>query len=69
MAYIIEQEKCEKDGHCLEACPVEAIEKNEDGSLVVKPDDCTDCGACEAACDLAAVHPAGQSSGEVTGNR
>ena len=27
MAYIINQEKCEKDDHCLETCPVEAVEK------------------------------------------
>lgn len=58
MAYIIDQEKCEKDDHCLEACPVAAIVKNEDGSLVVKEDECTDCAACEQACDCAAIHPA-----------
>jgi NAD-dependent dihydropyrimidine dehydrogenase PreA subunit len=56
MAYIIDQEKCEKDDHCLEACPVEAIEKKENGSLVVKVDECTDCGACELVCDVAAIH-------------
>jgi len=31
MAYIIDQEKCEKDDHCLQACLVEAIGKKEDG--------------------------------------
>jgi ferredoxin len=56
MAYIINQEKCEKDDNCLEACPVEAIEKKEDGSLSVKVDECTDCGACEAACNVAAIY-------------
>ena len=58
MAYIIDQEKCEKDDHCLEACPVEAIEKKLDGSLVVKADDCTDCGACEMVCNFAAIQAA-----------
>ncbi len=56
MAYVINQEKCDKDDNCLEACPVEAIEKKEDGSLYVKVDECTDCGACEAACNVAAIY-------------
>jgi MinD superfamily P-loop ATPase len=59
MPYIIDQEKCQKDDHCLDSCPVEAIEKKDDGSLLVKPDDCTDCGACEATCDFAAIHAEG----------
>jgi len=59
MAYIIDQERCEKDDLCLEACPVGAIEKKDDGSLVVKVDDCTDCGACEVACNSTAIHSAG----------
>ena len=33
MVYIIDQEKCEKDDHCLEACPVAALERKDDGSL------------------------------------
>jgi NAD-dependent dihydropyrimidine dehydrogenase PreA subunit len=57
MAYTIDQIRCQKDDNCLEACPVEAIEKIGDGSLVVKVDDCTDCGACEAACDVGAIRP------------
>jgi NAD-dependent dihydropyrimidine dehydrogenase PreA subunit len=58
MAYIIDQERCEKDDNCLEACPVEAIGKEEDGSLVVRIDDCTDCGACEAVCNFRAIRSA-----------
>lgn len=55
MPFVIDQEKCEKDDHCLDACPVDAIDKQNDGSLAVKPDDCTDCGACEAVCDFQAI--------------
>jgi Fe-S-cluster-containing hydrogenase component 2 len=58
MAYIIDQEKCDKDDHCLEACQVGAIEKRYDGSLIVKVDDCTDCGACETVCNFAAINSA-----------
>lgn len=57
MPYTIDQGKCQKDDNCFDACPVEAIEKKDDGSLAVKIDDCTDCGACESACDFAAIRP------------
>lgn len=59
MPFIIDQELCEQDDHCLDACPVEAIEKADSGSLFVKADDCTDCGACEAICDFSAIRPTG----------
>jgi NAD-dependent dihydropyrimidine dehydrogenase PreA subunit len=58
MAYIIEQDKCDKDDKCIEACPVACIDKAEDGSLSVRGDDCTDCGACEPVCPTGAIHPA-----------
>lgn len=57
MPYIIDQDKCDKDDNCIEACPVAAIDKKEDGSLFVKADDCTDCGACEPVCNFEAIHP------------
>lgn len=57
MAYIIDQDKCDKDGNCLEVCPVAAIIKKEDGSYWVIADDCTDCGACEPVCNVQAIHP------------
>jgi NAD-dependent dihydropyrimidine dehydrogenase PreA subunit len=57
MAYVIDQDKCQKDDNCVEACPVAAIEKKEDGSLFIKEDECSDCGACEQACDYQAIHP------------
>jgi MinD superfamily P-loop ATPase len=53
--YEIDQEKCKKVGDCVTACPVEAIEKKDDGKFNVS-DDCTDCGACEPACDAKAIH-------------
>ena len=57
MAYVIDQDKCQKDDNCIEVCPVGCIEKREDGSLFIKADDCTDCGACEPVCDFGAIHP------------
>lgn len=53
--YAIDQEKCTKDGDCVDACPIAVIEKKDDGSFSVG-DDCTDCGACEPVCEVQAIH-------------
>ena len=53
--YLIDQEKCEKDGDCVDACPIAVIDKKDDGSFSVG-DDCTDCGACEVVCNTQAIH-------------
>ncbi len=52
--YQIDQEKCQRVGDCAEACPVAAIETKDDGAFYVN-DSCTDCGACEPACDNEAI--------------
>ena len=54
--YAIDQEKCLKDGDCVEVCPVAAIDKKDDGTYSVN-DDCTDCGACEPTCESEAIRP------------
>jgi ferredoxin len=52
--YRIDQEKCKKVADCAEACPIGAIEMKDDGIFVVN-EECTDCGACEPACDAKAI--------------
>lgn len=37
---------------CMEACPVDAITKREDGIVLVQPELCTGCGDCIEACPL-----------------
>jgi Fe-S-cluster-containing dehydrogenase component len=35
---------------CLEACPVDAIYREVDGTIQIRQDVCTGCGACVTAC-------------------
>lgn len=41
---------------CMEACPVGAITKREDGLVLIDPDACVGCGACAAACPVGAIY-------------
>ncbi|MDR3170443.1 MAG: 4Fe-4S dicluster domain-containing protein [Treponema sp.] len=37
-------------GACVSACPQNAIQVKEDGTVVIDPEDCIGCGACATAC-------------------
>ena len=52
--YQIDQDQCKKYGECLDACPVAAIDRKADQTFEIT-DDCTDCGACEPACNTKAI--------------
>ena len=56
MTYII-AEPCitEKDGSCVEVCPVDCIYEGED-QFYIHPDECIDCGVCEPECPIDAIH-------------
>lgn len=47
-------QKCE-DAPCVSACPEKALEKNDDGSIIVDPDKCNGCGFCVRACDFGVI--------------
>lgn len=55
MAYVITS-PCldEKASDCVDVCPVDCIHEGED-MYYIDPDVCIDCGACEAACPVAAI--------------
>ncbi|MBB6450552.1 NAD-dependent dihydropyrimidine dehydrogenase PreA subunit [Geomicrobium halophilum] len=48
--------KDEKNGSCVEVCPVDCIEEGKD-MFYIDPDICIDCGACEPVCPVEAIYP------------
>ncbi len=57
MTYIVNQNciKC-KLMDCMEVCPVDCFYEGEN-MLVIKPDECIDCGVCEPECPVSAIEP------------
>jgi len=55
MAYVVAEPciKC-KYTDCVAVCPVECFYEGEN-SLVIHPDECIDCGACEPECPTTAI--------------
>ena len=56
MTYIIAEPCIDvKDRSCVDVCPVDCI--HEFGrQLVIDPEECIDCGACEPECPVEAIH-------------
>ena len=49
-----------KDRACVDVCPVDCIQGNEDSpQLYINPIECIDCGACEPECPVEAIFQAG----------
>jgi NAD-dependent dihydropyrimidine dehydrogenase PreA subunit/biotin operon repressor len=45
-----------KDKSCIDVCPVDCIHE-ADRMLVIDPEECIDCGACEPECPVEAIYP------------
>jgi NAD-dependent dihydropyrimidine dehydrogenase PreA subunit len=45
-----------KDRSCIDVCPVDCIHEAE-RMLVIDPEECIDCGACEPECPVEAIFP------------
>lgn len=54
MTAIIELEKCEGCGDCVDECPTEAISMVNE-KAVVEEEACSDCGACVDVCPTDAI--------------
>lgn len=57
MTYIVTEVciKC-KYTNCVEVCPVDCFYEGEN-MVVIKPDECIDCGACQPECPIGAILP------------
>src|SRR6266498_3356542 len=56
MTYVIAEPCIDvKDKSCIEECPVDCIYEG-DRMLYINPDECVDCGACEAACPTEGIY-------------
>ena len=57
MTYVV-AEPCidTKDKSCIDVCPVDCIYETE-RMLVIEPDECIECGACEPECPVEAIFP------------
>ena len=64
MTYIVNENciKC-KLTDCVEVCPVDCFYEGEN-MLVIKPDECIDCGVCEPECPIDAIVPDTESGSE-----
>ena len=57
MTYIIAEPCVDvKDLSCVDVCPVDCIHEAS-RILVIDPEDCIDCGACEPECPVEAIFP------------
>jgi NAD-dependent dihydropyrimidine dehydrogenase PreA subunit len=57
MTYVIAEPCVDvKDRTCVDVCPVDCIYETE-RMLVIEPEECIDCGACEPECAQEAIFP------------
>ena len=57
MTYIIAEPCIDiKDLSCVDVCPVDCIHTFE-RILIIDPEECIDCGACEPECPVEAIFP------------
>jgi NAD-dependent dihydropyrimidine dehydrogenase PreA subunit len=55
MTYVISNECVDvMDKSCVRECPVDCIYEGE-RTMYIHPDECIDCGACEATCPVQAI--------------
>ncbi|GGZ18155.1 ferredoxin FdxA [Novosphingobium colocasiae] len=64
MTYVVTENciKC-KYTDCVEVCPVDCFYEGET-MLIINPDECIDCGVCEAECPAGAILPDTQPNTE-----
>ena len=51
----VDKEVCTGCGECVEVCPVEVFELNDDKSEPVHADECLGCESCIEVCEAGAI--------------
>jgi CRP-like cAMP-binding protein/Fe-S-cluster-containing hydrogenase component 2 len=57
--------QCKFGAECVEVCPVDAIQWNDRGALIID-DSCTGCGDCVPACPYDAIHLVSRGSNDTS---
>jgi NAD-dependent dihydropyrimidine dehydrogenase PreA subunit len=58
MPTVVDKEKCDGCGSCVEECPVECISlvgEGDEKKAVINPEECTDCETCIDTCEKGAI--------------
>ena len=58
MIVTVDRDLCEGCGECIDGCPVNVFELEEEKAIVVDMTLCGDCRYCESVCSTGAVHVA-----------
>lgn len=51
----IDQETCKKCGECVDVCPTDVLEMDDDETIVANPADCIGCESCVSVCPEEAI--------------
>ncbi|HXX35709.1 MAG TPA: 4Fe-4S dicluster domain-containing protein [Thermodesulfobacteriota bacterium] len=52
---IVDRDNCNGCGNCIEICPSEVYEMEEDRSIPARPEDCIECWACVNQCPAESI--------------
>ena len=52
---IVDEEKCQGCGECVDVCPVEVFELQGEKSVAVNAEECLGCESCIEVCEPAAI--------------
>ena len=52
---IIDVDKCEGCGECVDTCPGEVLEMQDDKAVVINEEECMECESCVEVCEQDAI--------------